>query len=108
MASGVYELLEPALVQRSLVGVYGLLPAGGRLVFTTQVRHPQLDLIANVLVNRHGEPWVMECRAAAAVEGWAAAAGFRPVATHLEANGLYAVSVVEKVAPAGGDSPRVD
>jgi SAM-dependent methyltransferase len=98
VASGVYELLEPALVQRSLAGVYALLPEGGRLVFTTQVQHPQLDLIANVLVNRHGEPWVMECRAAAAVEGWATAAGFRPVATHLEPNGLYTVSMLEKAA----------
>ncbi|MGN6758554.1 MAG: class I SAM-dependent methyltransferase family protein, partial [Thermomicrobiales bacterium] len=58
VASGLYELLtDDAAVQRSMCGVRAVLPTDGAFVFTTQVTHPQLDLIANVLPNRHGEPW---------------------------------------------------
>ncbi len=96
VASGLYELLGAALIQRSMGGVYALLPLGGRFVFTTQVTHPQLELIANVLPNRFGEPWVMECRALAEVEGYARAAGFRHLASRLEPHGLFAVTVGEK------------
>jgi SAM-dependent methyltransferase len=96
VASGIYELLDAALVQRSMAGVYALLPTGGRFVFTTQVMHPQLEMIANVLPNRFGEPWVMECRTLADVEGYARAAGFRDLASRLEPHGLFAVTTGQK------------
>jgi hypothetical protein len=96
VASGLYELLDAALIQRSMAGIYALLPAGGRFVFTTQVTHPQLELIANVLPNRFGEPWVMECRSVAEVESYARAAGFRNLASRLEPHGLFAVTTGEK------------
>ncbi|HEY7066129.1 MAG TPA: class I SAM-dependent methyltransferase family protein [Chloroflexota bacterium] len=96
VASGLYELLDAPLIQRSMVGVYALLPPGGQFVFTTQVRHPQLELIANVLPNRFGEPWVMECRSLAEVEGYARAAGFRGLVSELEPHGLFGVTVGEK------------
>jgi hypothetical protein len=100
VASGLYELLDEALIQRSMVGVYALLPPGGRFVFTTQVSHPQLELIANVLPNRFGEPWVMACRALAEVESYAHTAGFRVLTSQLEPHGLFAVTTAEK--PVGG------
>jgi SAM-dependent methyltransferase len=98
VASGLYELLDAALIQRSMAGIHALLPPGGRFVFTTQVTHPQLELIANVLSNRFGEPWVMECRSAAEVEGYARAAGFRDLVTRLEPHGLFAVTVGTKLS----------
>ena len=94
VASGIYEILtDDAAIRRSMRGVHALLPRDGALVFTTQVSHPQLDLIANVLPNRHGEPWVMCTRPVALVESWARHAGFREVRTELEPHGLFAVSV---------------
>lgn len=77
-------------------GIYRVLENGGRLVFTTQVTHPQLEFIANVLVNRNGEPWVMVCRSIKEVEAFAEEAGFRVVKSEMEPLGLFAVTVCEK------------
>jgi SAM-dependent methyltransferase len=97
VVSGLYELfVDPAPIRRSLQTIYDLLPPGGQLIFTTQVRHPQLDFIANVLVNRDGQPWVMVCRPLAEVEGWARAAGFSRVQSQLEPVGLFGVTVCHK------------
>lgn len=99
IASGIYEIItDDEAVRRSMRGVRALLAAGGAFVFTTQIAHPQLDLIANTLPNRNGEPWIMGVRPAATVEGWARAAGFTDIRTATEPNGLFAVTVA--VAPA--------
>ena len=74
------------------------LAGSGAFVFTTQIAHPQLDLIANTLPNRDGQPWIMGVRPAATVEGWARAAGFSNIRTAVEPHGLFAVTVA--VAPA--------
>jgi hypothetical protein len=95
--SGLYELFtDPAPIRRSLRGIYAALPPGGTLVFTTQVTHPQLELIANVLVNREGRPWIMVCRSLAEVEGWAAEAGFGQIRSQCERHGLFSVTVCHK------------
>lgn len=94
VVSGLYELFtDPAPIARSLRGIHAILPPGGTLVFTTQVTHPQLELIANVLVNREGRPWVMVCRALAEVEALAAAAGFVGIQSQRERLGLFGVTV---------------
>ncbi|MBI2171413.1 MAG: class I SAM-dependent methyltransferase family protein [Chloroflexi bacterium] len=98
VVSGLYELFtDPAPIRRSLLGIHAILNPGGTLVFTTQVRHPQLELIANVLVNREGKPWVMQCREATTMEGWARAAGFAVRSTQLESDGLFAVTTVRGI-----------
>ena len=97
VVSGLYELFtDPAPIARSLRGIYAILPPGGTLVFTTQVTHPQLELIANVLVNREGRPWVMVCRALAEVEALARAAGFVGIQSQRERVGLFGVTVCRK------------
>jgi SAM-dependent methyltransferase len=96
VASGLYELLDPALVRRSMVAIADVLPSGGHFVFTTQVHHPQLELIANLLVNRHGEPWVMGCRSLDLVEEWATEAGFVVLESRREEVGLFGVTTCEK------------
>jgi SAM-dependent methyltransferase len=99
VASGIYEILtDDEAVRRSMRGVRALLASGGAFVFTTQIAHPQLDLIANTLPNRDGEPWIMGVRSAATVEGWARSAGFTDLRTATEPNGLFAVTLA--VAPA--------
>jgi hypothetical protein len=92
VASGLYELLDATAIQRSMAGIQALLEAGGEFVFTTQVHHPQLELIANVLPNRFGQPWVMECRSVATVEAFARECGFASLETRLEPVGLFAVT----------------
>lgn len=94
VASGIYEIIaDDAAIERSMRGVHGLLPADGTFVFTTQISHPQLDLIANVLPDRTGNPWVMGTRSVAQVEGWARRASFRAIQTEIEPHGLFAVTV---------------
>lgn len=93
VASGIYEILTAdEAIRRSMRGVRALLAAGGTFVFTTQITHPQLDLIANTLPNRDGEPWVMGVRPVATVEAWARAAGFTAICTSTEPHGLFAVT----------------
>jgi SAM-dependent methyltransferase len=97
VVSGLYELFtDTGLIRKSMRAIHGILPPGGRLIFTTQVSHPQLELIANVLVNRNGEPWVMGCRTIPEVEGLAMAAGFEVVRTTMEPVGLFSVTVCRK------------
>jgi SAM-dependent methyltransferase len=98
VASGLYELLDAAAIQRSMAGIHALLEEGGEFVFTTQVHHPQLELIANVLPNRFGQPWVMACRSVATVESFARQCGFTSLATRLEPLGLFAVTRGRKVS----------
>jgi SAM-dependent methyltransferase len=101
VASGVYELFNDTdRIRRSMAGIRTILPPGGRFLFTTQVRHPQLEFIANVLVNREGRPWVMGCRSLAEVEGLARAAGFEVVRSAVEPVGLFGVTICR--VPGGG------
>ena len=93
VVSGLYELLlDDETIQRSLKRLYALLAPGGTLYFTTQIQHPQLDFIANVLPNRDGQRWVMKCRAVGVVEEWANAAGFGLVQSKREELGLFTVT----------------
>ena len=99
IASGIYELLtDDRLIMRSMAGVHELLPAHGVFVFTTQIRHPQLDLIANVLPNRNGDPWIMLTRPLDELETWVKQAGFTGGRSFVEPNGLFAVSVARRGA----------
>jgi hypothetical protein len=93
VVSGLYELiLDDDLVRRSIGRLRDLLAPGGTLVFTTQIEHPQLAMIAGVLTNRDGEPWVMRCRSVGDVEAWARAAGFDAISSQVEQVGLFTVT----------------
>jgi hypothetical protein len=97
VASGIYEIItDEQAIQRSLRALYELLPREGACVFTTQISHPQLELIANVLPNRNGEPWVMHTRSLEQVENWARAAGFDVAGSEIEPHGLFAVTVARR------------
>ena len=93
VVSGLYELiLEDDVVRQSIGRLHDLLAPGGTLVFTTQVEHPQLAMIAGVLTNRDGEPWVMRCRSVGEVETWARAVGFDAISSRAEQVGLFTVT----------------
>ncbi|HMA34109.1 MAG TPA: class I SAM-dependent methyltransferase family protein [Chloroflexia bacterium] len=102
VVSGLYELFANAgLIRQSMQAIAGILPPGGRLIFTTQVQHPQLEFIARVLVNRDGQPWEMVCRSLDETAALARSAGFTVLHSQLEHVGLFGITVCEKAADPG-------
>ncbi len=97
IVSGLYELFpDNALIRRSLRGIYDLLTPGGRLVYTNQPTHPQLEFIARCLPNRDGKPWVMRLRSQEEMDVLVADAGFQHRTTLVDRWGIFTVSVADK------------
>ncbi len=97
VASGLYELFpDNEIVSRSLRGLYAAIEDGGYLVYTNQPWHPQLELIARVLINRDGVPWIMRRRTQAEMDDLVDAAGFEKLAMEIDEWGIFSVSVARK------------
>jgi alpha-beta hydrolase superfamily lysophospholipase/SAM-dependent methyltransferase len=97
IVSGLYELFpENERVLASLRGVFQALAPGGYLVYTNQPWHPQVEMIARVLVNRDGDPWIMRRRTQAEMDELVRATGFEKVATEIDDYGIFTVSVAKK------------
>lgn len=97
IVSGLYELFsenEPVL--RSLRGVYAALKRNGFLIYTNQPWHPQLEMIAEVLMNREGKPWVMRRRTQLEIDQLVAIAGFRKLRTLADEEGIFTVSLAQR------------
>jgi SAM-dependent methyltransferase len=93
IASGLYEILgDNSLIRRSMQIIRRCLAPDGTFIFTTQVNHPQLELI-RALPGRNGGSWVVKNRPVQLMEHWARSAGFRPIRTQLEPDGLFGVTV---------------
>jgi SAM-dependent methyltransferase len=94
IASGFYELINhDSIIQRQMRINRKALAPGGLFIFTTQVNHPQLKLIANALNNREGKPWIMRNRPVGQTERWAILAGFESVRSMVAPHGLYTISI---------------
>src|SRR5262249_45608822 len=98
--------------RESLLGIAGALDEFGYLIYTNQPWHPQLEMIARVLRNREGRPWVMRCRAQAEMDALVRDAGFEKLQTLLDDDGIFTVSVA-RIRAAGkpgdlvaGHAPR--
>jgi SAM-dependent methyltransferase len=99
VVSGLYELfLDREMIARSLSALHEVAASGAAILVTTQPSHPQLDMIANVLPNRDGLPWIMECRPVELTEQWLRDAGFEVVGSETEKLGLFAVTLARKRA----------
>jgi alpha-beta hydrolase superfamily lysophospholipase/SAM-dependent methyltransferase len=99
IASGLYELFpdnQPVL--ESLKGIAGVLQDNGYLLYTCQPWHPQIELIARVLNNRDGKPWIMRRRTQAEMDALVRTAGLKKLDTVIDSHGLFSVSVAQKVA----------
>lgn len=97
IASGLYELFpdnEP--VARSLSGLSRAVVDGGWLLFTDQPWHPQQEMIARVLPNRDGDPWVMRCRSQREMNTLASEAGFDCERVLVDAWGIFSVATARK------------
>jgi alpha-beta hydrolase superfamily lysophospholipase len=99
IVSGLYELFpDNQMVFRSLQGLAGALQDDGYLIYTNQPWHPQLEMIARVLTNRDGKPWVMRCRAQAEMDDLVRNAGFEKLEMLIDADGIFTVSLARKLA----------
>ena len=94
VVSGLYELFpDNAMISRSLRGLARAMADGGYLVYTGQPWHPQLELIARVLINRDGDPWIMRRRTQEEMDDLVRAAGFEKIGMEIDEFGIFTVSI---------------
>jgi alpha-beta hydrolase superfamily lysophospholipase len=97
IVSGLYELFPSnAPLRESLRGLAAAIEPGGLLIYTNQPWHPQQEMIARVLPNRDGEPWIMRCRTQAEMDQLVAAAGFEKQRQLIDDEGIFSVSLAVK------------
>ncbi|QDT02785.1 Phospholipase YtpA [Rubripirellula lacrimiformis] len=108
IVSGLYELFpENDPVRRSLAGITDTLVDGGRLLYTDQPWHPQQEMIARVLPNRDGNPWVMRCRSQAEMDALVVETGCWRDRMRIDRWGIFSVALATKENIGGrtSDSP---
>jgi hypothetical protein len=94
----LYELFpENAPVRASLAGLADAVAKGGYLIYTNQPWHPQVEMIARVLVNREGKPWIMRRRTQAEMDELVREAGFQKLAMRVDRWGIFTVSVAKRI-----------
>lgn len=97
IVSGLYELFgDNAMVQRSLRGIARSMTEGGFLIYTGQPWHPQLEMIARVLTNRDGQPWIMRRRTQEEMDDLVRAAGFQKLDMEIDRWGIFTVGLARK------------
>ncbi|WP_275099382.1 bifunctional alpha/beta hydrolase/class I SAM-dependent methyltransferase [Sedimenticola hydrogenitrophicus] len=93
IVSGLYELFDDnARVLRSLRAIHRQMRPGGRLIYTNQPHHPQLELIARTLINRDGDPWVMRLRPQSEINDLVRQAGFTPQSQLQDDDGIFTIT----------------
>jgi SAM-dependent methyltransferase len=94
IVSGLYELFpDNEAVLDSLKGLAAALPRGGALIYTNQPWHPQQEMIARVLPNRDGDPWIMRCRTQVEMDELVSSVGFRKRDMLIDDDGIFSVSL---------------
>lgn len=97
IVSGLFELFsDNTLVSRCLDGIAGAIDEGGYLIYTGQPRHPQIEMIARVLTNRDGEPWVMRRRTQIELDQLVHEADFEKIRTRVDKRGIFTVSIAKR------------
>lgn len=99
VVSGLYELFpENAMLKRSLSGLQSVMADGGQLLYTDQPWHPQQEMIARVLPNRDGDPWVMRCRSQAEMDALVNEAGLTRTSLRIDPWGIFSVALAKRKA----------
>ena len=97
IVSGLFELFpENAPVRRCLAGLGDAIEEDGYLIYTGQPWHPQIEMIARVLTNREGEPWVMRRRTQRELDELVREAGFQKLRTEVGGRGIFTVSIAQR------------
>jgi len=98
IVSGLFELFsDNALVRRCLDGIVSAIDEEGYLIYTGQPWHPQIEMIARVLTNRNGEPWIMRRRTQIELDALVHEAGFEKIRTRVDKRGIFTVSLATKL-----------
>jgi len=98
VVSGLYELFPANDPLRSSLGaLHSLLPSGGWLLYTCQPWHPQVEMIARVLPNRDGQPWIMRRRAQGEMDSLVREAGFTKAGQWTDDFGIFTVAAARKL-----------
>ncbi|PCJ62154.1 MAG: hypothetical protein COA79_05550 [Planctomycetota bacterium] len=98
IVSGLYELFPSNKpIKNSLNGIASGLAKGGYLIYTSQIWHPEMEMIARVLTNRDGEPWIMRRRTQIEMDSLVSEAGLKKVKTIACPFGIFNVSIAKKV-----------
>ncbi len=99
VVSGLYELFpDNGPVRRSLRGLARAVEPEGYLVYTGQPWHPQVEMIARVLNNREGRPWIMRRRTQEEMDDLVREAGFEKIAEEIDTWGIFTVSLARRAA----------
>jgi alpha-beta hydrolase superfamily lysophospholipase/SAM-dependent methyltransferase len=95
--SGLFELFpDNAPVRQCLKGLAESLEEGAYLIYTGQPWHPQIEMIARVLTNRLGKPWVMRRRTQYELDQLVRQAGFEKIGTEVGGRGIFTVSIAQR------------
>jgi SAM-dependent methyltransferase len=98
IVSGLYELFpDNAPVERSLAGLAAAVEPGGYLLYTNQPWHPQIEMIARVLINRDGHPWIMRRRTQLEMDTLVRRAGFEKIDMAIDRWGIFTVSIARRM-----------
>lgn len=97
IVSGLYELFpDNEMIFDSLRGLSDAMAPGSFLIYTNQPWHPQLELIARVLCDWDGRPWIMRRRTQAEMDALVSAAGFTKTRMEIDRWGIFTISVARK------------
>ena len=97
IVSGLFELFPAnAPVRKCLEGIADAIEEDGYLIYTGQPWHPQIEMIARVLTNRDGEPWVMRRRTQRELDELVREAGFEKIRTEVGGRGIFTVSIAKR------------
>jgi len=99
IVSGLFELFpKNDLLRETLGGLASAIDPGGYLIYSGQPWHPQLEFIARTLSShRGGAPWIMRRRTQEELDELVRRAGFRKIEQRIDPNGLFTVSLAERV-----------
>ncbi|HUP55998.1 MAG TPA: bifunctional alpha/beta hydrolase/class I SAM-dependent methyltransferase [Bdellovibrionota bacterium] len=99
--SGFLELFPSnALICRAIDLASKAAQPGCYMIYTGQPWHPQQEMIARVLPNREGKPWVMRARSQAEIDELFRAYGFEKLSMQIDGFGIFTVSLAQKKAQA--------
>jgi len=92
---GMYH--DDSLIERHFADLAELV-APGQIVFNVQTSNPDIEHIARVWTNRHGERCVWRLRPVDQILGYAQAAGYEPASITSDRHGIYRVVRLERTA----------
>jgi hypothetical protein len=98
IVSGLYELFpDNNKVLESLRGIAAGIKPGGRLIYTGQPWHPQIEMIARLLINREKQPWIMRRRTQRELDELVESVGFKKIDMKIDDYGIFTVSTATRV-----------